>query len=515
MDKKQILIAVVVFLISCIILLIGSNPNTLYGKILGFTQNTSSPRQLYRVYLEGKSLGVIESKEELENYIDNKQQQLKNKYNVKKVYAPNGLDVIKEITYNEKISPVEAIYKKIEEIKGTSSFTIDGYKIFIEGTEKKDNEEEVYKTKDLVIYVLDKEVFINSAKKTIYAFVDPETYDAYLNDTQKELEEKQEGVIIEKLEIKNNITIKQQRIPAGDKIYQTEEELSKFLLFGTTDNQKTYVVTAGDTIEEISYKNQLSTEEFLIANTSFKSAQDLLYPGQIVNLGLITPQFDLLEVQHVVSKKTINMETIYKNDPNQYIGYERVEQDGKDGLELVTELHELINGEIQDVYPVTTEELSPAINKIIVRGTKRYQTTIGAGAEVPVGIGSWVWPTSTPYTITSYFSWRWGKHHDGIDIAGAGHGSPIKAANNGLVVQSGYTNINGNYIIIAHQNGQYTIYAHMSARNKQVGDVVMAGDKIGGMGRTGFATGVHLHFGLFNGYPFRGGTAINPLNLYR
>lgn len=516
MDKKQILITIVAFLVSCLIVVIGNNPNTLYAKILGFAQNTSSPRQLYRVYLEGKSLGVIESKKELEDYIDNKQQQLKDKYNVNKVYAPNGLDIIKEITYNEKISTVDTIYKKIEEIKGTSSFTIDGYKIYIEGIEREDNEGESYHTEDLIIYALEKEIFTNSAQKTINAFVDIETYEAYLNDSQEELEENEVGTIIENLYIKNNITIKKERIPAGDKIYQTEEELSKFLLFGTTSDQQTYIVKAGDTIEEISYNNKLSTEEFLIANTDFKSAQDLLYPGQKVNLGLITPQFDLVEVRHTVSKQPIKMETVYKNDDTQYVGYEKVEQTGQDGLALVTEKIELINGEIQDVVQASKVELSPAINKVIVRGTKRYQTSIGANVEVPVGIGSWVWPTSTPYTITSRYGWRWGKLHEGIDVAGAGYGSPIKAANNGLVVQSGYTNTNGNYIVIAHQNGYYTMYAHMNARNKQVGDVVMAGDRIGGMGESGFATGVHLHFAIYRGYPYRGGVAINPLTtIYR
>ena len=516
MDKKNILIVIIVFLLSCLLLVIGSNPNTLSAKILGLESKIESPRQLYNVYLAGKSIGIIESKEALENYIDEKQQELKNKYHVDKVYAPNDLDIVKEITYDNKISTVEEIYKKIENIKGTSSFTIDGYKIYIKGIEKKNEEGTTTTTDDVTLYVLDKDIFTNSVTKTITAFIDKDTYEAYLNDTQKKIEGNDTGTIIENLYIQNTITIKKDRIPAGDKIYETEEELSKFLLFGTTDEQETYIVKAGDTIEEISNNNKLSTEEFLIANTNFKTAQDLLYPGQEVKLGLISPKFDLVEVEHVVSQKPIKMETIYKDDDTQYVGYEKVEQDGKDGLALVTEKIQLVNGEIQDTVQANSVVLSPSINKIVVRGTKRYSSSsLGPNVNVPVGIGSWVWPTNSPYTISSYFSWRWGKHHDAVDITGSGYGSPIKAANNGIIVQSSYTSTNGNYIVIAHQNGYYTMYAHMAARYKQVGDIVMAGDQIGTMGNTGFAYGVHLHFGLYKGYPFRGGVAINPLNLYQ
>lgn len=516
MDKKNILIVIIVFLLSCLLLVIGSNPNTLSAKILGLESKIESPRQLYNVYLAGKSIGIIESKEALENYIDEKQQELKNKYHVDKVYAPNDLDIVKEITYDNKISTVEEIYKKIENIKGASSFTIDGYKIYIKGIEKKNEDGTTTTTDDVTLYVLDKDIFTNSVTKTITAFIDKDTYEAYLNDTQNKIEGNDTGTIIENLYIQNTITIKKDRIPAGDKIYETEEELSKFLLFGTTDEQETYIVKAGDTIEEISNNNKLSTEEFLIANTNFKTAQDLLYPGQEVKLGLISPKFDLVEVEHVVSQKPIKMETIYKDDDTQYVGYEQVEQDGKDGLALVTEKIQLVNGEIQDTVQANSVVLSPSINKIVVRGTKRYSSSsLGPNVDVPVGIGSWVWPTNSPYTISSYFSWRWGKHHDAVDITGSGYGSPIKAANNGIIVQSGYTSTNGNYIVIAHQNGYYTLYAHMAARYKQVGDIVMAGDQIGTMGNTGFAYGVHLHFGLYKGYPFRGGVAINPLNLYQ
>ena len=54
----------------------------------------------------------------------------------------------------------------------------------------------------------------------------------------------------------------------------------------------------------------------------------------------------------------------------------------------------------------------------------------------------------------------------------------------------------------------------MQKRYKRVNDVVYAGDQIGTMGRSGFATGVHLHFAIYNGYPYRGGVPINPFNIY-
>ena len=222
MDKKNILIVIIVFLLSCLLLVIGSNPNTLSAKILGLESKIESPKQLYNIYLAGKSIGIIESKEALENYIDEKQQELKNKYHVDKVYAPNDLDIVKEITYNNKISTVEEIYKKIENIKGASSFTIDGYKIYIKGIEKKNEDGTTTTTDDVTLYVLDKDIFTNSVTKTITAFIDKDTYEAYLNDTQNKIEGNDTGTIIENLYIQNTITIKKDRIPAGDKIYETE-----------------------------------------------------------------------------------------------------------------------------------------------------------------------------------------------------------------------------------------------------------------------------------------------------
>ena len=63
-------------------------------------QKPYDPQEVYRVYLDGESIGLIYSKKELENYIDTEEESIKTQYNVDKVYIPNNLDIIKEITYH-------------------------------------------------------------------------------------------------------------------------------------------------------------------------------------------------------------------------------------------------------------------------------------------------------------------------------------------------------------------------------------------------------------------------------
>ena len=102
-----------------------------------FTTKSKEPYEVYRIYLKGKSLGFVESKKELEKYIDKKQESVKKKYKVSKVYVPEELDIIKEVTFNEKISSVKSIYEKIKDIE---PFTIDGYEVTIKGLTKRNDD---------------------------------------------------------------------------------------------------------------------------------------------------------------------------------------------------------------------------------------------------------------------------------------------------------------------------------------------------------------------------------------
>lgn len=85
---------------------------------------------------------------------------------------------------------------------------------------------------------------------------------------------------------------------------------------------------------------------------------------------------------------------------------------------------------------------------------------------------------------------RW-KAHKGTDYA-APRGTPIWSTADGVVIKSGYTRGNGNYVKVKHTNKYTTQYLHMSRRAVKVGQRVRQGEIIGYVGSTGLATGPHV-----------------------
>jgi murein DD-endopeptidase MepM/ murein hydrolase activator NlpD len=136
-------------------------------------------------------------------------------------------------------------------------------------------------------------------------------------------------------------------------------------------------------------------------------------------------------------------------------------------------------------------EDQPAENRGSGGGETRPVNDEGSGQTAACG-GSLVNPLRRG-TVTSPFGPRGGRLHAGLDIA-APSGTPIRAAQCGVVTFAGWQGGYGNIVCIRHTSTFVTCYAHMSRFSASVGDRVEAGDVIGYVGCTGSCTGPHVHF---------------------
>jgi murein DD-endopeptidase MepM/ murein hydrolase activator NlpD len=120
----------------------------------------------------------------------------------------------------------------------------------------------------------------------------------------------------------------------------------------------------------------------------------------------------------------------------------------------------------------------------------------------PTGAASaagFVWPVHG--TLTSYFGWRWGRMHEGIDLAVAS-GTPVVSAAAGTVIVAGWMGGYGNLVVVDHGGGVATAYGHNTSVTVGVGQQVAQGQLIAYSGNTGHSTGPHVHFEVrINGSP--------------
>jgi peptidoglycan DL-endopeptidase CwlO len=158
-----------------------------------------------------------------------------------------------------------------------------------------------------------------------------------------------------------------------------------------------------------------------------------------------------------------------------------VRRDREVALGKISSVEHHIEGDLAEIQAEIAAQLQSTSSSPLPAGPIRY------------GSGALIWPVDGP--VVSGFGPRWGRMHEGIDIA-VPAGTPIRAADAGTVVlaqsdaeSGGY----GNFTCLDHGGGLQTCYAHQSSFAVTSGSVSQ-GDVIGYVGCTGHCYGDHLHF---------------------
>ena len=137
------------------------------------------------------------------------------------------------------------------------------------------------------------------------------------------------------------------------------------------------------------------------------------------------------------------------------------------------------------------------------QSVRKYQTAQQRAQQQMVNLNGHIWPLRK-ISVSSPFGPRSGRMHKGIDLR-ASRGTPIHATDDGVVVFSGTKGSYGKLVVIDHGQGIHTAYAHNASNSVSKGQRVTQGEVIAKVGRTGKATGNHVHYEIR-----RNGKAVNP-----
>jgi len=249
----------------------------------------------------------------------------------------------------------------------------------------------------------------------------------------------------------------------------------------------TYAVEGGDTLGVIAEQFLVSVEALQYVNELGSSA--LLHPGDVLTIPPVGGLIHAVKAEETVS----TIATLYRVSPQAIVDFNHLEEPFTihAGDELVVP-----DAQVPVRKPTTPVYLADS------GASQVAGLSLETIAPSQAGTGGFVMPAGG--TISQYFWWG----HTAIDLAGAGCGMPIVAADSGTITFAGWwPGGGGNSVFIDHGNGYVTKYAHMSGFER-TGGGVNRGDVIGYIGATGRAFGCHLHFIVE-----AGGRPVDPLSV--
>ncbi len=291
-------------------------------------------------------------------------------------------------------------------------------------------------------------------------------------------ESRDKNTQIKNVQILENISIQKEEVDLED--IKEKEEVLKYIMTGGEDI-KTHTLKEDENFWNLGERYNLSMEELEKMNPD-KDGRKLQVGDQII-IRTRKPIVTVITTEEVESIERVDYEVEVKEDPDMYDNEEEIEVEGIKGKNKIITRQIKYNGKIKEEKVINEEVLREVVNQVLVQGSKETPKTVATG--------SFLMPTRG--RISSRYGQRWGRMHQGLDIAKP-HGSDIKAADGGTVSFSGPKGTYGNMIEIDHGNGYKTRYAHCSELLFTAGQKVAKDQVIAKVGNTGRSTGPHLHF---------------------
>ena len=410
----------------------------------------------YEYSYNGKVLGVVKDKEDVLKITDLVQSALTEERDIEVVIDKKDDIDFKRVDTMGKDIHIDSSEEVLKRLTYVGDINVKAYSITVNGKHAA---------------VVDSE---ESAKKV-------------LSSIKEEYTDKDKGVVVEDSGFVEDIQIQEVNTDL-DKL-QKEEAAKKALQTGAVV-EKSHVVMAGETLADLAKEYKMPEEKIKELNPGVNPKK--LEVGSEIKLEEEAPVVTLKASELITYTEKIDYETVEKKSDKIYEGEKKVETKGKKGEKVITARVEKNNGKESTRVPIVEKVEKEPTTEVVMVGTKERPPTIGSG--------KYIYPVKN-YRLSSPFGARWGRNHNGVDLA-CPMKTDVMAADGGTVTFAGYKGSFGYLVIIDHQNGMETYYGHNSEVLVKAGDKVYQGYHIAESGNTGRSTGPHCHFEIrVNGVP--------------
>ncbi len=402
----------------------------------------------YEYSYNGKVLGIVKDKDDVLKITDMVQTALTEEEDVEVVIDEKDDITFKRVSTIGSNVQIDTSEDVLERMTYVDDINVKAYSITVDG----------------------KSVAVVNSKKSA-----KEVLKSVKNDYISE----NENVVVEDAKFAENIEVKQVNTDLG-KLQHTED--AKQTLQTGSVVEKSHVVMAGDTFADLASTYDLTEEELLELNPGINPKK--LEVGSEIKVQEKEPVVTVETSELVTYEEKIDYDVVEKSSDEIYKGEREVTKKGEKGIKVITARVEKSNGKESTKVPIVEKVEKEPVAEVVKVGTKERPPTVGTG--------DYIYPVKN-YRLTSNFGMRWGRKHEGIDLA-CPTGTNVMAADGGTVTFAGYHPSYGNLVIIDHQNGMETYYGHNSKLLVEEGDKVYQGYHIAESGSTGRSTGPHCHF---------------------